>query len=197
MERIAIVDIACGSVSDGVTCQTSDMRDREAVRAAREALESTKIPPLIIVTGSVPRTPGGVTLAQLKKRNVEKLLAEQGLQKIPVFIAEQGYDSFSEARSITSLLRLSDFTAFTLVSSHWYMPYGGEIWQRRAEENKLCMTAWSVVTPTGAKTRKIYRRNSRILKAAIVLRMEPLLEFFVGLQTSRRKTKGFTWTGCD
>src|SRR3989338_8616397 len=161
MERIAIVDIACGSVSDGVTCQTSDMRDREAVRAAREALESTKIPPLIIVTGSVPRTPGGVTLAQLKKRNVEKLLAEQGLQKIPVFIAEQGYDSFSEARSITSLLRLSDFTAFTLVSSHWYMPYGGEIWQRRGGGKKNFIEGRGGVTPPRGKKGKKHTRKSR------------------------------------
>lgn len=199
METIAIISIACGSITEGVPCETSNMRDDAAVHIAAELLARNQgIEPIIIPTGYVPRVPGGTTLAELKRNNINRLLVQAGLLgRVRVRMAEAGVDSFSEARYVTGkMLKRLGVARMILVSSNWYMPYGGVIWQRRANERGIPLELHPVVTPAGEKTITMYRRNAEILKTAIKWYLLWLLEPAVTAFNSRR-LRGFQWSGCD
>jgi len=197
MAKIAIIDIACGSLEDGSLCVTSNMRDEAAVSIAAELLEKNQ-QPIIIATGFVSPKPGGMTLAELKMDNIHLLLGQAGLKsKVQVLLALRGVDSFSEARYVTGhMLKRLQIGQAILVSSEWYMAYGGVIWRRRAQELGISFEQRPVVTPAGTKTIAMYRRNAKILQVAIKWHLDWLLEPAVVLYNFRRKW-GFPCSGCD
>lgn len=184
-EVSVVVIIPCHFRNKGTLCETTNRRIRKAL-----AFLEGRRNPVVILTGDVPYRPGGATLDEL----MEKKIAELGF-KGDVLPLTGDYGMFSEARHVASFVGHADWNNFAVVSSPWYLFYAAPVWKRRAKERGADVKFVSVWGTGGWRTWLTYIALGIVVRVAILLGKERVLEERMTRYQSGRM-RGFTFDGC-
>lgn len=177
------VVIACHFRTKAELCETTLTRLRVALKMAKKESDE------IFVTGDVPFMHGGPTLGELMR----DWLIKNGFPKESVFVTYYGVGTFSEARVACEVL--SGEEKATVISSNWYFFQGKPIWRQRGLENDINISFISASNTGGWRTFVTYAIIGIIVRAAIFIRFEQVLENFLTAFQERRR-EGFTFNGC-
>jgi hypothetical protein len=146
-----------------------------------------------IVTGDVPYSSGGKTLAQLMKKE----LIRCGVDPERIDIGP-GNGIPSEAREVCEFITVCYRSEknITIVSSDWYFEPGLTAWSREAKRVGLAVDYLAIRGTGGEKTRRFYRRYGYITRWARNLGAYWALAGLLNLYQKRRAVNGFQWDGC-
>lgn len=176
------VVVACHFRTKMELCGTTVARLRAALNGAKEVDR-------ILVTGDVPYVPGGPTLGKLMR----DWLVANGFSAEAVSVLHGGVGTFSEARIVCELLKGEK--KITVVSSSWHLFQGKPIWQRRGREKDISISFVFVPNTGGWRTVLTYTVIGIIVRAAILVGLERVLEDRLTVSQEKRR-KGFTYDGC-
>jgi YD repeat-containing protein len=106
-----------------------------------------------------------------------------------------GFETFSEARMVTSDMAAQGIQRFIFVASDWYVWAAGPVWRARSKENSLTMEIVSVKDTGGWRTKLKYFLYGAMIRIALLVGLGFLLEKILAKVLAKRQ-EGFTFNGC-
>lgn len=202
---LVLVAVSCHFKTEEIICNTTRRRleavlkELESPSCFRDAVgRPRKV--RVILTGDVPRRPGGAKLNLLMYRYLVKRLEEKSLRGGVVIHLSGGVGIFSEARWVAGFLNQEGLkgSLVKVYGSDWYLGAAAPVWRKRLGEYGCEAEFVPVKDSAGEKTRNLYKKYAWLVWLAHKLRflgaffiLEKLMNFVQG-----GRKDGFTWNGC-